>query len=801
MKRIITILLALILLLCCGCTEQTVEKSPQIAKYVLALNPSVMLEDGEIISTRNSVASSMKTDIKNKGDYELYNGTPWQWISHKENGEWSQRLIREISVWDKMYCYRFSDDNTKSLAVYDTSKMNISGYDNGNINKNGIIWAFNGDEEEGICYTATQDCYMEFADRDSGSIAVVKNLFGKNVSFLDAKNTKKALYLRIYKNNRIYWQEILNEETTSVDFPSFTGIKLKAGDVIIITAQAVDKTDDIERGYCDLPADSEVITVKETITSQKLVEKEPEKITEIPLVKDKIANFAIVYPDGCSEETKRIIDDFTADIEAKLEIFPEYSTDSSVMDGDDKYYILVGKTEFAESEDALSQIKSTRKNYSADFIIKQKNNKIVITADNDYSLSYALNFFLANYAKDAKSTVPVGYEYISANYNKLVEIKLAGVDISKYRIVTSNYCSFIEAQAADYLVESILKSAGVVIKQVKDYESPAQDNEILIGYTNRTSSDYSKIANTSISDTYKINVDNGKTTILSTSASAVNAGVVDLAKRLAEKGSLGKGEYDGKYDGGYSLTGGYKLTWCDEFNGTTLSKDWKYTDPSDFELEETKMGGIIIRGAKENASVGNGELTLKSTVVGKDVRSITIQSMNKMVYKYGYAEARMKVQIEDGFHCAFWSCTKSAGIGVGEFDIFECFGEPNVIKPNLHIWDDSGHENLLGGEAELGNNSAGTSASEPYGYNYHTIGMEWTDDYIQFYVDGAPTKRIDTTNSKFDVFDQYSDIKFGAGGGGSWLETEIKNGVTESPFCIDWVRIWQKEDQKMVYKG
>ena len=44
---------------------------------------------------------------------------------------------------------------------------------------------------------------------------------------------------------------------------------------------------------------------------------------------------------------------------------------------------------------------------------------------------------------------------------------------------------------------------------------------------------------------------------------------------LSDKVNLTVGSYTGKYDGGYTLAGGYKLAWSDEFNGTTLSGTWK----------------------------------------------------------------------------------------------------------------------------------------------------------------------------------------------------------------------------------
>lgn len=801
MKRIIPLLLALVITLCAGgCGEQPASPSgSDTAQYVIAMNPSVMLESGEVVSIRNSIAQAMQSDIDASDEYELYEGTPWQWISRGENGVWDRRAIRGISNWSRMYCYRFNDELTDSLAVYDTSRMEISGCDGGSINDSGVVWAFDGAGEEGICYTAGQDCLIELSDRDMGSIAAVGSAFGDEVSFLDSKDAKSALHLRIYKNNRIYWQEVIDRDTPSVAFPTFTGIELKAGDVIIITAQAVDSADGIARGNCDLPDTTEVITVRNENTYQQLVEKQPEQMTEIPLVADKRANFTIVYPDDCEESTKLMIDDFTAAIEEKLEIYPQYIPDSSIEEESGSYYLLVGKTAFAESEAALNELKAARENNAADFIIKQQGNKIIITADNDYSLSYGIEFFLNNYATDANSSIPTGLNYLSANYNTLKELKLGGSDISEYRIVYSYYGSFMEASAADYLAESILKTGGVLLETVRDRESAAGGKEILIGNTDRISADYSKNAETASGNSYSIAVGSGRTSVTGESVSAVNAGVIDLCGKLAQNGSLAAGSYTGSYDGGYSLTDGYKLSWSDEFNGNELGNVWRIAGAND---EENVLGGITYKD-KGEASVKDGTLQLKASIAenDRDIYTLTLETNGKMFFKYGYAEIRAKISTVKGFGSSFWSCTRSAGLGVGEFDIFECFGSLYNIKSNLHIWNDSGHENVFGDDGSIGNSAPGTDSSEPYGISYHTIGMEWTEDYVQYYVDGQPTTRQDMTGSKFDVFDQYADLKLGTSGGETWNSNMPDGSIKESVYYIDWIRVWQKEDQRISYRG
>ncbi len=238
MKKISVIALVIIMLLCCGCTP----KAPKVAdaQYVLAFNPSIMLEDGTVISLRNSAASSMQADMAAKTTNTLYEKTPWQWVYRDDDLNWNNRLVRELSNWSDSYgevqksapySYKMTDNGKSSLAVYDASKMDVKGVGN-TLSSSGIILSFTGEKEEGIFYKANEDCLVELSDRNGGGISVVDSIYGVKTAFFENEAAKSSIVCKVYINKRIYWQEIISKANPSVSFPEFTNIELKKGDLL-----------------------------------------------------------------------------------------------------------------------------------------------------------------------------------------------------------------------------------------------------------------------------------------------------------------------------------------------------------------------------------------------------------------------------------------------------------------------------------------------------------------------------------------------------------------------------------------
>lgn len=804
MKKIIAVLLAVIMMFLTACSEEPVIKKNESEQYVIALNPSVMFADGTVNSLRNTVASAMQTDIKGNNT-SLYENSNWKWVFRETDNEnnWYIRQVTDLSTWadsyrdtaaSAPYSYLFGNNSLNSLGVYDVEKMKINPPQGGELNQSGVIFSFTGTNEEGLCYTADEDCFIEFADRSEGTISVVDSIAGLDASYLNNKSAQKNILLRIYKNNRIYWQEVLAADSLSVKFPNFTNLELKAGDSVMITAKAIESVDGIVKGNCDIEQKFETITLKHPTVEKVQVELEEGNPNEIPIVKDSMSNFKFIYPAKADENTTTYLNELVKYMENNLAIYPEIVKDDEAELYDDQNYILVGETRFEQSQKAISDIKNARKANAGDFIIRQQDNTVVIAALNSYSLKYAIDFFKDNYCKDKKAVIKKGLNYISSNYNAIKEIKLGGVPITDYTIVLSSYSSFMETSAADYLVDNIVKLTGIILP-IRNDKSAKKKNEILIGHTNRTTAKYSVLADNQHGEKFEIKVASGRTTVLSRSNSAVNAGVIQLVKKL-KSGNVAKGTYKGSYDGTYSLTNGYKLSWSEDFYGDKLSKTWIKKGAGGY---ETTRGGTTYSDMA-NASVKNGAYIAKAEVKGNDSYGvdITAAGANSMYFKYGFIEGRIKMSEIEGYLSGLWVVTYTGGeLGTGEFDIYENSSKTNQFKPNLHVWGTTEHKVLLQNEA---NEREGTAPKvvidEKFGENYHHFGMEWTDDYIRFYINGRHYYTFDCTASDtYDIFDQYATVVYGAFCDRGYTNIPVPENHKTSYNYVDWIRVWQKDDE------
>ena len=84
---------------------------------------------------------------------------------------------------------------------------------------------------------------------------------------------------------------------------------------------------------------------------------------------------------------------------------------------------------------------------------------------------------------------------------------------------------------------------------------------------------------------------------------------------------------------------------------------------------------------------------------------------------------------------------------------------------------------------------------EKFGDSYHNFGMEWTDDYIAFYIDGIRYYTYDcTTLEAADVFDQYSTIVFSAFSDRGYTGLPVPDEHKVSYNYVDWIRVWQKDE-------
>lgn len=204
---------------------------------------------------------------------------------------------------------------------------------------------------------------------------------------------------------------------------------------------------------------------------------------------------------------------------------------------------------------------------------------------------------------------------------------------------------------------------------------------------------------------------------------------------------------------------GYYLDWHDEFDGNTLDTDkWlpQYlphaTDsPEGAATNYTMSNGTLTLFIDENTPAFDGGNTgmkvssiqtyEKSMLHSASVGNCEFEEFDGYATQYGYFETRYKMPAcGGGGHVSWWmiGCQEDAredGTGSqqnAEIDVTETFfSSPNVQIPKVHAHDDN----------DISEFKRTVSLKGDFVNEWHTYGLEWTPDYLAFYVDGREIAR------------------------------------------------------------
>jgi beta-glucanase (GH16 family) len=260
---------------------------------------------------------------------------------------------------------------------------------------------------------------------------------------------------------------------------------------------------------------------------------------------------------------------------------------------------------------------------------------------------------------------------------------------------------------------------------------------------------------------------------------------------------------DVQYDGTIGLCSVFNnLVWSDEFDGngpvdaskwfhqTLLPNGWgwfngelqHYTDREDNSYVDDGFLHIV---AKDETFTDQG--------VTKEYTSARLNS--KFAFTYGRIETRAKMPFGIGTWPAIWMLGKNIneagaywqtqGFGTtawpacGEIDILEHWGSnQNYVQSALHTPSSSG--------ATI--NHGGTMAAD-VSNTFHIYAMEWTEDKIDFSVDGIVyyTYQPDPQNMNTWPFvsDQFILLNVA-------IENSINPAFTESDMVLDYIRVYQE---------
>jgi len=263
------------------------------------------------------------------------------------------------------------------------------------------------------------------------------------------------------------------------------------------------------------------------------------------------------------------------------------------------------------------------------------------------------------------------------------------------------------------------------------------------------------------------------------------------------------------------------LIWSDSFTGTqdsvVNSKNWttrycghdasngggscwgesQYYTPDAIRLDGTTQGNAVITTNRVSSAPANSGPCLASPCRFTSGR---FDTQGKISFQYGYIETRMKMPVGGANWPAFWaigdSITKVGWPLSGEIDIAEQGGDRPTRNSSAVHYSNTNSATCCDNHRYV----VGEIVDEAdYTADFHTYGLAWTPNLLQFYVDrelyytvypGNMGENYWVFNSPFFLILENATGPFG----GEYT------GWQSSQTLIDYVRVWQLDGKGMVIK-
>ena len=233
----------------------------------------------------------------------------------------------------------------------------------------------------------------------------------------------------------------------------------------------------------------------------------------------------------------------------------------------------------------------------------------------------------------------------------------------------------------------------------------------------------------------------------------------------------------------------YQITWQDEFEGpqgqSPDASKWVY----DLGRGDNGWGNQELESytnLPENVSLdGNGNLAITALKTG-GFTSARIKTQGVFDQTYGRFEARIKLPWGPGIWPAFWLLGSDVETNpwpqCGEIDIMEYRGqEPNLIHGTVH---GPGYSGGAGVTKSFG------FQNNRFDVDFHIFAIEWTEDYIDYYVDDVLFSRIEQKDVSGEwVYDHPFFIILNVAVGGTYVGFPTDETNFPQTMLIDWVRV------------
>lgn len=236
---------------------------------------------------------------------------------------------------------------------------------------------------------------------------------------------------------------------------------------------------------------------------------------------------------------------------------------------------------------------------------------------------------------------------------------------------------------------------------------------------------------------------------------------------------------------------GYRLAWKEDFDGNSLSSDWK----QEIGTGNGGWGNNELQYYRpENTSVENGLLVItakKESFSGSDYTSSRIITQGKRSFKYGRIDIRAVMPEGQGLWPALWMLGESIStVGwpkCGEIDIMEMIGGEPVNNRTTHgtvHWDNNGtYANF------------GKSYLKPNGKlseQFHVYSVIWDEKAIRWYFDDILYNTVDITPAALSEFQANYFFIVNVAVGGKWPGSPNESTKFPQRMAVDYIRVFQK---------
>ncbi|MFD1062247.1 family 16 glycosylhydrolase [Winogradskyella litorisediminis] len=196
----------------------------------------------------------------------------------------------------------------------------------------------------------------------------------------------------------------------------------------------------------------------------------------------------------------------------------------------------------------------------------------------------------------------------------------------------------------------------------------------------------------------------------------------------------------------------------------------------------------------ENVTVENGFLLItarEESFNNSPYTSARLLTRGKFQQKYGRFEARIRLPYGQGIWPAFWLLGDDRGgqdiwPQIGEIDVMEYRGQqPTIVLGSVHGPGYSAGESI---------GKSYTLENDRFDTDFHIFGIEWGENYINYYVDDVLYQQItpEDVTGEWVFNDREFYIIINLAVGGNFVGSPNAETVFPQTMLVDYIRVYEE---------